>query len=301
MKKSKFITSSQAAEMCGVTTMTIRNLCKSGVFSYQLRNHLFCPCEADVKKYAKQVKEVHQSFLHIEDYKARILKEEHDYFEQLQEAQFKYRERLISMDMFPRRIDAIKEFLCAVLRSIERYIPQDNCLITERDIRICWLALQGKSFDEIGEDFRLTRESVRQVWQKTLRRFATVKGSFYHINSENDALREKVCEQADEIARLKAQLAGEEVLQRDETLRMSRLLAESVYGQDITVRSLNCLKGAEIHTFRDLCRFQRTDLLKCRNFGKKSLTELDELLESKGLHFGMNVDIYPEYIAPKIQ
>jgi DNA-directed RNA polymerase subunit alpha len=61
---------------------------------------------------------------------------------------------------------------------------------------------------------------------------------------------------------------------------------------DLSVRALNCLKAAEVDTLGDLVSFNKSDLMKFRNFGKKSLTELDELVENKGLTFGMNVAIY---------
>jgi len=61
---------------------------------------------------------------------------------------------------------------------------------------------------------------------------------------------------------------------------------------DLSVRALNCLKAAEVETLGELVRYNRNDLLKFRNFGKKSLTELDELIKSKNLTFGMNVEKY---------
>ena len=61
---------------------------------------------------------------------------------------------------------------------------------------------------------------------------------------------------------------------------------------DLSVRALNCLKAAEVETLGQLVRYHRADLLKFRNFGKKSLTELDELLERNGLAFGMDISKY---------
>ena len=61
---------------------------------------------------------------------------------------------------------------------------------------------------------------------------------------------------------------------------------------DLSVRALNCLKAAEIDTLGDLVQFDKNDMLKFRNFGKKSLTELEELVENKGLSFGMNLSKY---------
>ena len=78
----------------------------------------------------------------------------------------------------------------------------------------------------------------------------------------------------------------------EDVLHMRQLLKTKLSDQDLSVRALNCLKAAEVETIGDLVRFNRNDLLKFRNFGKKSLTELDELLASLNLHFGMDVIPY---------
>ncbi|MCD7969988.1 MAG: DNA-directed RNA polymerase subunit alpha [Alistipes sp.] len=80
----------------------------------------------------------------------------------------------------------------------------------------------------------------------------------------------------------------------EDVLHMRQLLKTKLSDQDLdlSVRALNCLKAAEVDTIGDLVRFNRNDLLKFRNFGKKSLTELDDLLASLNLHFGMDVTPY---------
>ena len=79
----------------------------------------------------------------------------------------------------------------------------------------------------------------------------------------------------------------------DETsLHMRQLLKTKLVDMDLSVRALNCLKAADIETLGDLVAFNKNDLLKFRNFGKKSLTELEDLVESKNLSFGMNVSKY---------
>ncbi|MBM3447929.1 MAG: DNA-directed RNA polymerase subunit alpha [Bacteroidota bacterium] len=84
-----------------------------------------------------------------------------------------------------------------------------------------------------------------------------------------------------------------EVEEFDESsLHMRQLLKTKLVDMDLSVRALNCLKAADIETLGDLVSFNKNDLLKFRNFGKKSLTELEELVESKGLQFGMNVAKY---------
>ncbi len=78
----------------------------------------------------------------------------------------------------------------------------------------------------------------------------------------------------------------------EEVLHMRQLLKTKLVDLDLSVRALNCLKAAEVDTLGNLVKFNKNDLLKFRNFGKKSLTELDELLESMNLSFGMDVSKY---------
>jgi DNA-directed RNA polymerase subunit alpha len=79
----------------------------------------------------------------------------------------------------------------------------------------------------------------------------------------------------------------------DETsLHMRQLLKTKLVDMDLSVRALNCLKAADVETLGDLVSYNKNDLLKFRNFGKKSLTELEDLVDNKGLNFGMNVAKY---------
>jgi len=78
----------------------------------------------------------------------------------------------------------------------------------------------------------------------------------------------------------------------ENTLHMRQLLKSKLVDMDLSVRALNCLKAADVETLGDLVSFSKTDLLKFRNFGKKSLTELEELVRSKNLTFGMNIQKY---------
>ena len=79
----------------------------------------------------------------------------------------------------------------------------------------------------------------------------------------------------------------------DETsLHMRQLLKTRLVDMDLSVRALNCLKAADVETLGELVSYNKNDLLKFRNFGKKSLTELEDLIESKGLSFGMDVAKY---------
>ena len=89
---------------------------------------------------------------------------------------------------------------------------------------------------------------------------------------------------------IKENEAGEEF--DEEVLHMRQLLRSKRADMDLAVRALNCLKSAEVETLAELVVFNKTDLLKFRNFGKKSLTELEELLTTLGLSFGMDISRY---------
>ena len=78
----------------------------------------------------------------------------------------------------------------------------------------------------------------------------------------------------------------------EEVLHMRQLLKTKLVDMDLSVRALNCLKAADVETLGDLVQYNKTDLLKFRNFGKKSLTELDDLLESLNLSFGTDISKY---------
>lgn len=78
----------------------------------------------------------------------------------------------------------------------------------------------------------------------------------------------------------------------EEVLHMRQLLKQNLVDMGLSVRALNCLKSAEVESLGELVVFNRADLLKFRNFGKKSLTELDELLANLNLSFGMDISKY---------
>ena len=95
---------------------------------------------------------------------------------------------------------------------------------------------------------------------------------------------ERITLEADEIAQTETY--------DEESLHMRQLLKTKLVDMDLSVRALNCLKAAEVDTLGDLVSFNKADLMKFRNFGKKSLTELEELVINKNLSFGMDLSKY---------
>jgi DNA-directed RNA polymerase subunit alpha len=95
---------------------------------------------------------------------------------------------------------------------------------------------------------------------------------------------ERITLEADEIAQAETY--------DEESLHMRQLLKTKLVDMDLSVRALNCLKAAEVETVADLVSYTKADLMKFRNFGKKSLTELEDLVANLGLSFGMDTSKY---------
>ena len=141
------------------------------------------------------------------------------------------------------------------------------------------------------EDFRVEQKTD---YEKLVFDIVT-DGSITPQDSLTDAARilihhfmlfsdERITLEADEIAKTETY--------DEESLHMRQLLKTKLIDMDLSVRALNCLKAAEVDTLGDLVSFNKNDLMKFRNFGKKSLTELEELVLLKGLSFGMDLTKY---------
>ena len=97
---------------------------------------------------------------------------------------------------------------------------------------------------------------------------------------------------SDQTMTFESMKAEEDNVVDEEMLHMRKLLKTPLADLDLSVRAYNCLKSADVKSLGDLARLEISDMMKFRNFGKKSLTELEQLIEDKGLHFGMDVIRY---------
>lgn len=97
---------------------------------------------------------------------------------------------------------------------------------------------------------------------------------------------------SDERITLETEAVKASIQYDEETLHTRQLLKTKLVDMDLSVRALNCLKAAEVDTLGELVSYSKSDLMKFRNFGKKSLTELEELVHTKGLNFGFDTSKY---------
>lgn len=152
------------------------------------------------------------------------------------------------------------------------YTPIQNVKYTVENFRVDQKTDYDKLTLEITTDGSILPKDALKEAAKIL---------IYHFMLFSD---EKITLETDETD-------GEEEFD-EEVLHMRQLLKSKLVDMDLSVRALNCLKSAEVETLGELVVFNKTDLLKFHNFGKKSLTELDELLANLNLSFGMDISKY---------
>lgn len=157
-------------------------------------------------------------------------------------------------------------------------------VLADREKKVLIDVMEGCPYEDIGEGLGLTRERVRQIFLKSLRRISASMVSYRQMLNETielRRLRDEVREKDRELRRLRKMLNVPE--QNSEECKLKNI---KLVDMELSVRALNCLKSAQIYTIGDLLEYDRMDLLKFRNFGNKSLNELDDLLTRLGLKWG---------------
>jgi DNA-directed RNA polymerase subunit alpha len=152
------------------------------------------------------------------------------------------------------------------------YTPIKNVKYSIENFRVEQKTDYEKLIFEIHSDGSINPKDALTEAAKTL---------IHHFMLFSD---ERITLEADEIAQTESY--------DEESLHMRQLLKTKLVDMDLSVRALNCLKAAEVDSLGDLVSFNKNDLMKFRNFGKKSLTELEELVNVKGLNFGMDLTKY---------
>lgn len=285
MSKAKFISTTKAAKLAGVTSETIRNLCKAGTVQHQMRGNLYYVSREDVEKYKSTIEVIHAATKDINEYRAELERDAEDLHIKHED----YRERMMFLDMFPKRIVATLELLKAIVYNY-RDINEEHDCFDPRYADVVLAVLNGKPYREIAERMKLKEPSIDAIWRKALRKFAYTMNRIGALEEEINVLKECIAERDNTIRELTNH--GEVTTEQIEYKRMRKLLATDMSNFDISMRVLNTLRNAEIKTIGDLVKLDRKYLTHYRNFGRKSLTELDELLENNGLSWNMDTTIY---------
>ncbi len=298
----------EAANILGCSHQTILNWCKQGVLQrHELlkegRKKKFAAVDREtVLALVDDVKAIEESKAKIKEIREQIEKERHEFtFKAIVSDVLKFK---------PTSLYEVREIAMT-------FFYWASSVLTARESQILFDFINGKTIGEMGVTFGLSNERVRQLIYKSVHKLKKVE-SFQSILEENQRLKEDIemLKRSNNILEQDANNAYEHLLAAcqkcginayeldepisDEQLGILKLFSTNLVDCDLSVRALNCLACANIKTIGDLVQYNKTDLLKFRNFGKKTLGELDDFLEDQGLMFGMNVTAYYRQAGRKI-
>lgn len=304
--ESRMISRQEAAEMLRVDPQTITNWCSKGVLRAKQVGKWMMVDRDTITKLFDSLQDLAES--------EKVIKE-------LQEDNYaKMRELKQANEEWQKDIAFVNgmEKPSRLIRMIQSLIDSiDNEIMGERERNVLKEYLDGSEFEAIGDEYGITRERTRQIIEKGMRKLGSLEPYGDVLNrcnetqAENLMMRSLLKKQDAELAELREKLnikveqdkhktaeekAMDELSEQDKEIL--GLLNTRLVDLNLTVRSLNCLKAADLETFGDLVKYNKIDLLKQRNFGKKSLGELDDLLETMSkihgikFYFGMDVEVY---------
>lgn len=266
------MTRNQAAEFLGVSPQTITNWVESGLLGgyNDKKSRRFYVNGDDVRRYFDKYKLIAVSESIIEDRLVELRK---------CSRQVEKKMESLASDAFNISCFNNDDFgvaMCKLMCSLV-YIP-------ERYVRIMRKFLTGSKIGVIAQEFDLTAERVRQIVVRCMRKLCLALDEVNAKLSENDSLKS-------ENDFLKARNAILEGADKKEELGLVApvILLQPLVDFNLSVRCMNVLYSNKINTLGDLVRLDRDNVLMLRNLGKKSLSELDDLLEKLGLEWGMPV------------
>ena len=289
---ARLLSRDEAALLLDVTPQTISNWVEKGVLKGHFVDRLLKIDKATIEKYFDTLSDL--AFI-----EKRIFAAKRDLQLAEKELEKNLDDTRSAIHLLGKGVPAhlLNEIFSAIIEA------SGDDVLKEREKTILTMLLEGKDVEFVAEEYGLTRSRIMQIVSKSVRKLATVKTFselrreykqlvFDNANFQNviEALQNRI-KKLERINNIDTAPVSEyDYLLGDKGGTFTAMMNTPVYDLDISVRSLNCLKGADVDTLYDLVKCNKTDLMKFRNFGKKSLTELEDLLESLHLHFGMDVD-----------
>lgn len=305
--KEKWITMKQAAALVGVTDITIKNWINKGLLSFQNNHRCFRVDRNQVKEVAKSKTELCEAIRSVDEALTAYKEELRLYEEQTKELRERRTElRTVILD----KKKAIPHFdwMMTTIEGLFRgilYACGENLEDTfpEKISDILAKLVSGETIDEIANYYGVSIERIRQHIRKGEYLIYDLSNRLYNNRSVNELL-ECICylqdqldlrDQAIEAMKIK-HTTEEECEGMKEINRNAYVVLETnLMNCNLSIRTLHLLKYADIETIRELVQYTKTDLLKFRNMGKKSVCELEDLLESHDLKFGMTSDEIEKY------
>lgn len=264
---NRLISRQDAAELLQCTEQTISNLVATGVLTGHVKNGRLFVDPKTIMDNLDTVNEAARSVRLLE----RLTRENEEQIKGLEKAVFETKLAFRMWNTVMART-LTKEALNSIVLS---YKP----LLTEFEYGVLKCLMEHSEVDAVATHFGLTSARIIQIAHKAIKKISKAR-RYDDLLADNERLN-------DENERLKAKIAdmGERVDEYDKT---QELFKKDLREFDLSCRCLNCLRAAEIYTVGELLQHTKADLLKFRNFGKKSLVELEILVCRLGLDFGMN-------------
>ena len=203
--------------------------------------------------------------------------------------------QILNPDLVICRLDDKKEMEIEIVVDKGRgYVPADEHRLNDLPIGFISIDSIFTPIKNVKYSIENTRVEQKTDYEKLLVEVQT-DGSIHPEKALQEAayiLIQHFMKFSDENMTFDTKKGEEENIVDEEMLHMRKLLKTPLADLDLSVRAYNCLKSADIKTLGDLARLEIADMMKFRNFGKKSLTELEQLIQEKNLHFGMDVAKY---------
>jgi hypothetical protein len=276
MKEKIWIGRNEAAIMLGCTMQTISNYLKDGLIIAKTVNKKVMIDRRSLTMMAPDLTEIYNLGKKVEEAKQQLSKELKDL--ESKQAQLRKTAGLLDNSIIHR---VNEKFILSMLGY--------NGLV-QREQDVVQMLVEGLSLDYIADYYDITRERTRQIAEKACRKLFANITRFKNLSEQNNSLMELNAKLRDANKMLSESIKQNEADIEEKQVEINKeelaLFATPLVDFDLSVRALNCLKSAEIETFGQLISMDKGELLRFRNFGKKSLAELNELVTSKGYYFG---------------
>lgn len=298
----KFYTRKEAADILGVHPQSVSNYAAKGLL-HEVRSGNYVKFIKEEVDALSTIPAIHS----YEEIRAKAEEVEAKELELLANMTRRLEERTAEFkDLFtnghPERWYRYRELVLQVVR-----LAADEAL-KQNEKEILWSVLELDTLQEVADRFQLTRERIRQVFEKALRHVINFRDI---ATSRYEAANKTIEDLKKEITGLRAQVMAlehpelgkpaAEAVSELEKFRDAYPFNQKLKDIGLSVRSLNCMRACEIETVGELVALKMTEITKCRNFGRKSLNELQELLCKMNLEFGMwrNPDYDYSYLRRK--
>lgn len=273
---ARMISRQAAAELLDCNPQTITNWVEKGVIKgHTIGNHLMIDSKS-IEQYFDSLKDLSDMEQKMADTKSKLQDAIKDMEAIIDEA------RGVS---FP--IGRIRE--CFRNNQLTLISLFEDCL-NNRERSILTSLIKGESPEDIGRTYGLSSERIVQIGWRASRNIS-VSADLKHIKEENKELtkvNELLRQQNSDLRKRINEY--EKVDKEKESNLSSSIFKKRLIDLNLTVRTLNVLKMHNCETLGDVVKFNKSDLINARNFGKKSFTELDDFITKLGLHWGMNPD-----------